>query len=169
MKSLNLKSFWPTWFPLPIAWIEASILAAMMIPLGYSLRRCAELAIGATLATNNLGIPFFFLVVGYILPFIGFAYVHSFLLGNRPDSWSRKLPAPRSLFESFYALSSNFIATLAVVTALLFIMNPEQTYTEEAFETLSIIAGTLWLIIAAYLCQVKRWIWQGMEQELRKK
>ncbi|MBW4680194.1 MAG: hypothetical protein KME19_08925 [Microcoleus vaginatus WJT46-NPBG5] len=169
MKSSNLKSFWPTWLPYPSAWIEALILAAMMIPLGYSLQQFVVIATGAALITNNLGITFFFLVIGYILPFVGFAYIHSYLWGNSPDTWPKSLPAPRSIFESFYALSSNFIATLAAVTVLLFIINPEKNYTKEGLEVLSAIAGTLWLIVAAYLCQVKRWIWKGMELELRKK
>ncbi|MBD2039699.1 hypothetical protein [Microcoleus sp. FACHB-672] len=169
MKSSNLKALWPTWLPYPSAWIEALILAAMMIPLGYSLLQSAVIATGAALITNNLGITFFFLVIGYILPFVGFAYIHSYLWGNSPDSWPKSLPAPRSIFEGFYGLSSNFIATLGALTVLLFIMNPERTYTEEAIEVFSAISGTFWLIIAAYLCQAKRWIWKGMELELRKK
>lgn len=170
MKNLKaLKSLWPAWIPYPTSWIEASILALMMAPLGHSIQRFTEMGINLTVATKNLGPAFLFLVIGYVFPFVGFAYVHSFLWGNRPLGWSRKLPSPRSIFESFYALSINVIATLAAITVLLFIMNVEHSYTEEESETLSIIAATIWLILAAYLCQVKRWIWRGIESELEVK
>ncbi|MCT7952855.1 hypothetical protein NG798_23940 [Ancylothrix sp. C2] len=165
-----VKSWWPVWFPYPTAWLEAFIVGLMMMPLGASLQSSGRLGVGVATISANLGPLFLLILLGFVTPFIGFAYVHSFLWGNRPPKWHKNLPAPRSILEAFYALSVTTISSLVCLTVLLFLIDVRRNYyTQSEMEFLAGIGSFVWLVCGAYLYQVKRLVWLGIEGEKRVK
>jgi hypothetical protein len=164
-----LKSFWPVWFPYPTAWLEAFIVGLMMMPLGASLQMSGRFGFGVARVSANLGPLFLLILFGFVTPFIGFAYIHSFLWGNRPTKWHKNLPAPRSILEAFYALSVTTISSLVCLTVWLFLIDVRRNYTTSEMEFLGGIGAFVWLVSGAYLYQVKRLVWQGIEGEKRVK
>lgn len=157
---------WPKWFPYPGAWLETVILTLLTTPLISSLRVFGRIGLVSAYSSNNLGPMFLFVTLGYVLPYVAFAYVHSFLYGNRPAGWSRSLPAPRSIFEAFYALSVTTIGLLLTLTAVMFVIDPQA---DEQSEVVSWIAGICWWVSVLYLCQVKRSVWDGINAERKVK
>lgn len=141
----------------------------MMMPLGASLQMSGRLGFGVARVSENLGLLFLLILLEFVTPFIGFAYVHSFLWGNRPPKWHKNLPAPRSILEAFYALSVTTISSLVCLTVLLFLFDVRRNYTESEMEFLAGIGGFVWLVCGAYLYQVKRLVWQGIEAEKKVK
>ena len=101
-------------------------------------------------ASSHLGFFILMVLIGLLLPFIAYAYIHCWLLGNKPEGWAKKIPSPSSIKESvlsFVVLIFGFVITFLVV--ILPFADPYMTTSNS--ERLATIASGVWLAITLYL------------------
>lgn len=164
-----LKSLWPVWFPHPTAWLEALIVGLLLTPLSIGWFFFTVIGATVTNASGNLGPFFLFSSVGFFVPFVVLAYIHSFFWKTRPPKWDNRLPSPRSIFEAFYALAATTVAGLISLSVVMFFINVRRYYTVQDYERFGSFFSIVWFVAAAYLYQIKRWLWMAMASENRTK
>jgi CBS domain containing-hemolysin-like protein len=140
------------WMPRPVSWLRTIVLIVIATLTVGSLRFFGTYGAYFTYASQHLGFFVAMSLIGLLLPFIGYAYIHSWLIGKKPERWSKKIPSPSSIREavlSFIVLIFGVIATLIVVMPFV-PTNYGYGYSQQ-IETLSVIATFLWLLITTYM------------------
>lgn len=168
-----LQSLWPAWFPYPSAWLQAVLMmfvaigpmAAVIEFVGWRLDRVTSLP--------GVGVALLCLIGGSFLAFIPYAYGYSFLLGDCPKGWPRKLPSPKSISEALFGLTTLALSfSIGVSVSLLFARIEIIGYNDihiHGIEEGATAGALAWFLSATYLYHFKILTWRGILQELRKK
>jgi magnesium-transporting ATPase (P-type) len=138
------------WIPSGISWLRTIILLLVTSATVGGLRIFSTYGEYFTYATRHLGFFIFMSLIGLFLPFIAYAYIHCWLLGNKPKGWDKKIPSPSSIKES---LLSFVVLIFGVIANLLIVVIPFTTgyLTNSDIERLASIASFTWLVITIYM------------------
>jgi ACR3 family arsenite efflux pump ArsB len=137
------------WMPRGVSWLRTIILIGitaatvsslkLLTPYGYESRH-----------------PWFFVVmvlIGSVLPFIAYAYIHSWMIGKKPERWSKKIPVPASIKEavlSFVVMVFGMVATLIVTIP--FAPDPTRySYQYQDSARFVQIATLAWFVVTIYM------------------
>lgn len=150
---MSKKSWWPVWFPYPIAWLRTLMLLGVQTLL-VGLVRVAGVwgvilsAIGGDANFTALSI---LITLALLLPFILTAYLHHFLFGKSPAKWPKALPSPSSLREGGTALAVFLFAWIIDIVLILPFALECSSPACENYEILINTAVGLWILTATYL------------------
>lgn len=89
------------WMPRGISWLRVSILIAIASLMSGGLIFSGKYGQYLLFGNRNPSLFLLTLAIALVLPFIGYAYIHCWLLGNKPDGWAKKIPSPSSIKERF--------------------------------------------------------------------
>lgn len=173
----SLQTLWPVWFPYPNAWLQAVLMMLVAIGPMALILEVIDWRLETFRTPFQLGIIILFSTFGAILAFVPYAYAYSFLLGDSPAGWPKKLPSPRSLAEALFGLSALTISSsIGVGVSLLLVRLKVRhglyyyyNYNFYGHESAATIGAIVWFISAAYLYQAKTLTWRGIIAELKKK
>ncbi len=143
------------WMPRPVSWLRTSVLIGIASLMTGGLIFTGKY--GQTLLFGNTYPSLFLLIVASALmpPFIAYAYIHCWILGNKPDGWVKKIPSPKSIKEAVLSYVVMFFGILiALVITSPFV--PDQTrYTDYRYlDVLEIYSGGVafsWSVISIYM------------------
>lgn len=138
------------WMPRGVSLLRVIVLFFITSATVASLRIFSTYGEYFTYATRHLGFFIFMSLIGLFLPFIGYAYTHCWLLGNKPEGWAKKIPSPASIKE---ALLSFVVLIFGVVSTLLVVIIPFTTgyMTNSEIERLASVASIVWLVLTLYM------------------
>ncbi|WP_055077185.1 hypothetical protein [Pseudanabaena sp. 'Roaring Creek'] len=138
------------WIPRGISWLRTFVLVGIFLATAGSLRIFGTYGAVFTYASSHLGFFIVMVLIGLLLPFIGYAYIHCWLLGNKPEGWAKNIPSPASIKES---LLSFVVLIFGIASTLLIVIIPFTTgyMTNLEIERLSSIALITWLVITIYM------------------
>jgi len=140
----------PKWIPYPISWLRMLVLMGITAIVGGSLRFFGTYGAIISYGFRNWGLFTSLTLIGFTIPFIAYAYLHSWILGKKRDGYSKNIPAPNSIKES---LTSFVVLILSVVITVIitfpFFPN-DATSNVKAFVEL---ASAIWIIVILYLFQ----------------
>ncbi len=138
------------WMPRGVSWLRTIVLLCITFATVASLRIFSTYGEYFTYANRHLGFFVTSVLIGLLIPFIGYAYIHCWLLGNKPDGWAKNIPSPSSIKESllsFVVLIFGFVTTFFVV--IVPFVAPYMTRSDT--ERLAAVASVVWLVITLYM------------------
>lgn len=138
------------WMPRGISWLRTIVLLLITSGTIASLRIFSTYGEYFTYATRHIGFFVALTLTGLLIPFVIYAYIHCWLLGNKPDGWAKNIPSPSSIKESvlsFAVLIFGFVITFLVV--IVPFVDPYMTRSDT--ERLVTVASVVWLVITLYM------------------
>ncbi len=136
--------------PRGVSWLRMIVLLLITSATVASLRIFSTYGEYFTYATRHLGFFVALTFIGLLIPFIGYAYIHCWLLGNKPEGWAKNIPSPSSIKESvlsFAVLIFGFAITFLVVI----VPFVAHYMTRSDSERLAAIASVVWLLLTLYM------------------
>jgi small-conductance mechanosensitive channel len=136
--------------PRAISWLRTIILLCITFATVASLRIFSTYGEYFTYANRHLGFFVTSVLIGLLIPFIAYAYIHCWLLGNKPEGWKKNIPSPSSIKESllsFAVLIFGLVITFFVV--IVPFVAPYMTRSDS--ERLAAVASVIWLVITLYM------------------
>lgn len=137
------------WMPRGISWLRTIILIGITATTVNSLKLLTPYGY----ESRHLGFFIVMVLIGSVLPFIVYAYIHSWLIGKKPEGWSKKIPAPSSIKEailSFGVMVFGFLATLLIT--ILFAPNLSRyPYRYEDSERVLQSVTLFWFLVTIYM------------------
>ncbi len=106
------------WMPRGISWLRTIVLSVILTATALSLRFFSTYGEYFTYASRNIGFFISMSLIGLFVPFIGYAYIHCWLVGKKPEGWAKNIPSPASIKESllsFIVLIFGSIATILII------------------------------------------------------
>jgi hypothetical protein len=137
------------WIPRPVSWLRTIVLIAIATVMAGTLRFFGTYGAYFTYASNHLGFFVFMSMIGLLIPFIGYAYIHSWLIGKKPEGWSKKIPSPSSIKEAVLLFTVLIFGTLATILLLIPFFPPY--ISRQQTEVFGSIATFVWLLITTYI------------------
>jgi hypothetical protein len=137
------------WIPRAVSWLRTIVLVLIASATVGSLRFFGTYGAVFSYASSHLGFFIVMGLIGLLLPFIGYAYIHCWLLGNKPEGWAKKIPSPVSIKEallSFVVLIFGFVLTTVLILPFI---PPYMTSSDS--ERIGAIAVFSWLIMTLYM------------------
>lgn len=137
------------WIPRPISWLRTIVLIAIAAVMAGTSRFFGTYGAYFTYALNHLGFFVLMSLIGLLIPFIGYAYIHSWLIGKKPEGWSKKIPSPSSIKEAVLLFIVLIFGTLATILVLIPFFPPY--ISRQQTEVFGSIATFVWLLITTYI------------------
>ena len=103
------------WMPRGVSWLRATVLfliGGAIIGIFVLSGKHINLV---NFVNTYPGAFFVVLPIALLIPFIGYAYIHSWFVGQKPDRWSKKIPAPNSIKEACLSYVVMFFGVLAAI------------------------------------------------------
>ena len=131
------------WIPRGVSWLRTIVLFLITSATVASLRIFSTYGEYFTYATKHLGFFVTMVLIGLLIPFIGYAYIHCWLFGKKPEKWAKNIPSPSSIKES---VLSFIILIFGVAITLLVVIVPFITpyMTRSDSERLVTVALVVW-------------------------
>jgi len=137
------------WIPRPISWLRTIVLIVIVAVMAGTSRFFGTYGAYFTYASNHLGFFVFMSLIGLLIPFISYAYIHSWLIGKKPEGWSKKIPSPSSIKEAVLLFIVLIFGTLATILVLIPFSPPY--ISRQQTEVFGSIATFVWLLITTYI------------------
>jgi H+/Cl- antiporter ClcA len=88
------------WMPRGASWLRTILLVLIAVATGFLLTGLNNSPKTVYFASQNPSLFLIILAVVILIPCITYAYIHCWLLGNKPDGWAKKIPSPLSIKEA---------------------------------------------------------------------
>lgn len=88
------------WMPRGASWLRTILLVLIAVTTGFLLTGLNNSPKTVYFASQNPSLFLMILAVVILIPCITYAYIHCWLLGNKPDGWAKKIPSPLSIKEA---------------------------------------------------------------------
>ncbi|CAN1211898.1 hypothetical protein TUMEXPCC7403_16960 [Tumidithrix helvetica PCC 7403] len=137
------------WIPRPVSFLRTFVLMFIVGLTGQLLRMFGREIITAQ---NERLIVALFIGLS-LLPFIAYAYIHSWLLGKKAESHSKKLPAINSIKEAVLAFVVTVLSLLFTFAILIVFMprgGNSYLYTQDGYAEISIWIISVLCLFHAY-------------------
>lgn len=143
------------WMPRAVSWIRLSILIGIASLMTGGLIFTGRYGQYLLFGNRNPSLFLLTLAIALILPFIAYAYIHCWLLGNKPDGWSKKIPSPSSIKEaalSYVVMFFSILIALVITSPFIPISSNYSGYKYlEALETFSAGVAFTWSVVSIYM------------------
>ncbi len=103
------------WMPRPVSWLKAIPvfgIGGAIIGIFVLFGKHTNLV---DFINTYPGAFFVIIPIALLFPFIGYAYIHSWLIGQKPDKWAKNIPAPNSIKEACLSYVVMFFSVLAAI------------------------------------------------------
>lgn len=143
------------WIPRGVSWLRVSILIGIASLMSGGLIFSGKYGQYLLFGNRNPSLFLLTLAIVLVFPFIAYAYIHCWLLGNKPDGWAKKIPSPSSIKEAALSYVVMFFSILiALVITSPFVPTPS-SYSGyrylEALETFSAGVAFTWAVVSIYM------------------
>ncbi|MBD2152392.1 hypothetical protein H6F44_20055 [Pseudanabaena sp. FACHB-1277] len=88
------------WMPRGISWLRTILLIFIAVVTGVLISGLENLPRNIYRASQIPSLFLIILAVVILIPCVAYAYIHCWLLGNKPDGWAKKIPSPVSIKEA---------------------------------------------------------------------
>ena len=88
------------WMPRGVSWLRTILLVFIATATGFLVSGLDNLPKNVYLASQIPSLFLIILAVVILIPCVAYAYIHCWLLGNKPDGWAKKIPSPSSIKEA---------------------------------------------------------------------
>ena len=88
------------WIPKGVSWLRTLLLVFIAVPTGLLLSGLENLPKKIYFALQIPSLFLIILAIAIFIPCVAYAYIHCWLLGNKPDGWAKKIPSPLSIKEA---------------------------------------------------------------------
>jgi hypothetical protein len=160
-----LQALWPVWLPYPSAWLQSLInILFGSLPFYWT----TEIFKGHYTTAKGASVALLASLLIFAAPFVVYSYIYSFLWGDAPKDWPKRVPSPKGIYEGFFAFCAFLLSVTVAVIVTLFVVKPEHLYLPEATPTSTAAIVVLsWYISLTYLYHVKNLTWKGIVKELK--
>ena len=158
---------YPVWLPYPSCWFRALILFICMVPVGvalYAFQGFGKLSlIFSLIFFENISWVFWLfcilLVLANFIPIYILANIDQFLWSEPHPKFPNWLPNPGSLIEGTFAWGMIIFSILMTIALLCDDLNRcSADRSSSQYNHLVQVAPTIWIIVTAYLYQIRYFI-----------
>jgi hypothetical protein len=142
------------WMPRSVSWLRVSILIGIASLMSGGLIFSGRYGKFLLFGNTNPSLFLLTLAIALVLPFIAYAYIHCWLLGNKPKGWAKKIPSPSSIKEAALSYVVMFFGILiALVITSPFVPNSSR-YTGRYLQDLEMFSAGVaftWAVVSIYI------------------
>lgn len=143
------------WMPRGVSWLRTILLVFIATATGFLISGLDNLPKNVYLASQIPSLFLIILAVVILIPCVAYAYIHCWLLGNKPDGWAKKIPSPASIKEAaltYVITYFGLLITLVITSPFAPNFSRYEVYRyREELERFYFVVSFSWFAVSLYM------------------
>jgi H+/Cl- antiporter ClcA len=155
--------------PRAVSWLRTILLVLIAVATGLLISGLENLPRKIYLASQIPSLFLIILAVVILIPCVVYAYIHCWLLGNKPDGWAKKIPSPSSIKEAVLTYVITYfglLITLVITSPFAPNLSQYEVYRyRDDLQRFYFLISSSWFVVSLYMFHAYDLISKGLSNK----